>query len=172
MKRFLLSMLILSALADVAQAQDNSVGIGVGFVDPEVVDGTLWFTANAQIKVAHRLVIEPEVGYWSKSEKIPGLVEASIKDLNAGVNVLYVPTTTGSLLFGIGAGLGAHFLKGEVGVLDVFSESETETKFGVHLLGSLGYKVTEGFSVFGNVRYDLVSDINQLKLYAGVRFKI
>ncbi len=172
MKRWLLSLLIVGAMAGGATAQDNSIGFGAGFVDPEVVDGTLWFTGNVRLKVANRLVLEPEVGYWSKSEKLPGIAEASIKDLNAGVNVLYVPTTSGSVEFAIGAGVGAHFLKGEVGVLDVFNESETETKLGIHLLASLGYKVTGGFGVFASVRYDLVSDINQFKVYAGVRFKI
>lgn len=172
MKRILLSLLMVTGTVGVAHAQDNSVGFGVGFVDPESIDGTLWFTGNVQFRIASHLVLEPELGYWSKSEKIPGLAEASIKDFNVGANLLYVPTTEGSLLFEIGAGVGAHFLKGEVGVLDVFSEAESETKLGVHLLGSIGYKVTSGFRIFGSARFDLVSDVNQLKLYAGVRFNI
>jgi hypothetical protein len=166
------ALLAVACLAAPAWSQDNSVGLGVGFVDPEAVDGTLWFTGNVNIKVANQLVVQPELGYWSKTEKIPALVEASVKDFNVGANLLFVPVTTSALDVGIGAGVGAHFLKGEVGVADVFSESESETKFGVHLLGTVGYKVTGGFQVFAALRFDLVSDINQFKVYGGVRFKI
>jgi len=174
MKRAFLSFVIVTAglLAAPALAQDNSIGLGVGFVDPENVGGTAWFTANAQIKVADRIVVQPEAGFWTKSEDYLGLASASIKDFNVGANVLYMPATKSDFQFGIGVGIGLHILSGEVGVLNLFSESDSETKLGIHLLGQGDYKLSDSVGVFAAVRFDLVSDINQTKVYGGVRFKI
>jgi len=172
MKTLIGSFLALSFVAAVsANAGETAIGIGAGYVDPADVGGTAWFTGNVRFKVSDSIAIEPEVGYWKKSESVPGLVEVSIKDLNVGANVVYLAPVGNSVVVSLGGGVGAHFLKGAVGVLG-FEESESETKFGGQVLAGLDFKIAENIALFTYVRYDLVSDFNQFKAYGGIRFKL
>lgn len=172
MKMFIGSFLASSVLIVVsANAGETAIAIGAGYVDPADVGGTAWFTGNVRFKVADSIAIEPEVGYWKKSESVPGLIDVSIKDLNVGANVVYLAPVGSSVVVSLGGGVGAHFLKGAVGVLG-FEESESETKFGGQVFGGVDFKVTGSIALFTNVRYDLVSDFNQFKVYGGIRFKL
>ena len=172
MRRILASFVLVAAAggASPAWAQDRTFGLGVGYVKPSDVDGTIWFTANAQYKVAKDFVVEPELGFWKKTASFPGLLDVSIRDLDVGANALYT-TVRKSRNISVGAGLGAHLLKGQVGVLG-FSDSDSSTKIGVHLLAGVVFGHAKSMHFFANARYDLVSDLNQFKLYGGVRFKL
>jgi hypothetical protein len=181
MKRNLAALvfLIAACAASLAEAQERTVGIGIGYVKPSDVDGTIWFTGNVHFKVANNTVVEPEVGYWNKTSTfllqqgraiVP--VDVSVSDFNLGANLLYLPPSHGSSVhFAIGAGLGVHFIKGAVGVLGL-TDSDSATKFGAHLLAGATFGHAKGMRFFANARYDLVSDISQFKIYGGVRFKI
>ena len=172
MKTFIGSFLALSFVAAVsANAGETAIGIGAGYVDPADVGGTAWFTANVRFKVSHSIAIEPEVGYWKKSESIPSLLDVSIKDLNVGANVLFTAPVGSKVVVSLGGGVGAHFLKGAVGLLG-FQDSESETKFGGQILSGLDFEASESIALFVNVRYDLVSDFNQFKAYGGIRFRL
>jgi len=172
MKTLIGSFLALSFVAAVsANAGETAIGIGAGYVDPADVGGTAWFTGNVRFRVSDSIAIEPEVGYWKKSESIPGLLDVSIKDLNVGANVVYIAPVGSNVVVSLGGGVGAHFLKGAVGVLG-FEESESETKFGGQVLAGLDFKIAENIALFTYVRYDLVSDFNQFKAYGGIRFKL
>ncbi len=169
MRRILAAFVLVAAAggASPAWAQDRTFGLGVGFVKPKDVDGTIWFTGNAQFKVAKDIVVEPEIGFWKKTASVSGVVDVSIRDLDIGANALYT-TVRKSLNISVGAGLGAHLLKGVLGSTD----SDSSTKLGFHLLGGLVFGHAKSMHFFANARYDLVSDINQFKLYGGVRFKL
>lgn len=161
----LLSVLATSA----AHAEGVKVGVGAGYVDPSNIGGTVWLTGGARFNVSSNVVLEPELGYWQKSESYQGLVDASVKDFNLGANVLYAFPSKGKASFWAGAGLGAHVLKGAIG-FPGFSASDSETKIGGQLLAGVDYKIGSSMSLFGGARYDLVSDFNQFKIYAGLRF--
>jgi opacity protein-like surface antigen len=170
MKRLLrLTVLGILAASPGAWAGDTAIGVGAGYVDPSDIGGTAWFTANVRFKLGESIALEPEAGYWKKSESVPGLLDASVKDLNTGVNVLYLVPAGDKVEVWLGGGVGVHFLSGSVGVLG-FEESESETKFGGQLLAGLDLKVTTSVALFAAVRYDLVSDFNQFKAYGGFRF--
>lgn len=156
-------------IAGRASAGETAVGLGAGYVDPSDIGGTAWFTGNVRIKVAESVAVEPEVGYWKKTESIPGLLDVSVEDINVGANVLYLVPAGDKVVASLGGGIGAHFLKGAVGALG-FEESDTETKFGGNIQAGLDLKVAENVALFANARYDLVSDFNQFKVYGGVRF--
>jgi hypothetical protein len=80
MKALIGSFLALSlVIAASANAGEAAIGIGAGYVDPADVGGTAWFTGNVRFKVSDSIAIEPEVGYWKKSESVPGLVDVSIR---------------------------------------------------------------------------------------------
>jgi opacity protein-like surface antigen len=166
----MLSTAVLLA-APAAQAQEQaSLGFGVGLVKPSDVDSTFWVTANYRFRITDQLSLEPEVGYWKKSDDVPG-VDVSIEDLNFGANaILAFPSRGGGLEPWVGAGLGLHRLKGVVGVGDVDID-ETESELGVHLLGGVDFGLSETFDLFAAARYDIVSELNQFKAYGGLRYK-
>jgi hypothetical protein len=171
--RRILAVFVFLAVAGGASsgwAQDRTAGVGVGFVKPSDVDGTFWLTANAQFKVAKDILVEPELGFWKKTSSFGNILDISFRDLDLGANALYT-TERKSLRIHAGVGLGAHLLKGAVGVLG-FSDSDSATKIGVHFLAGAVFGHAKGANFFANVRYDLVSDLNQFKIYGGVRFKI
>lgn len=178
MKCAVMLLAIVSAVglasAPVQAGEQGSLGIGIGIVKPKDIDSTLWFTANFRIKVTNHLVIEPEAGIWKKTEKAFG-VEASLQDLSFGGNVLLVSGGDPLKIWG-GGGLGAHLIKGTLGIGGLGSASETETKLGIHLLGGVDYKVSNTLDLYGAGRYDIVDlgdddNLNELKFYGGLRFK-
>lgn len=63
-----------------------------------------------------------------------------------------------------------RLIKGKVGLLG-FSDSETDTRFGFHVLVGAEFKAKK-VRPFVMLRYDIASDLNQFKIYGGVRFKI
>jgi Outer membrane protein beta-barrel domain len=174
MRRMLATLvfLIVAGSASSLWAQDRSIGLGLGYVKPSNVDGTIWFTANAHFKLREKVVLEPELGYWRKSMSFPPLVDVSISDFNLGGNVLYRPPShNSSVRFSVGGGLGLHFLSGKAAVLG-FGASDSATKVGVHLLAGATFGQSPSLRYFANARYDVVSDFSQFKIYGGVRFKL
>ncbi len=147
-----------------------ALGVGVGYVKPEDVDGTFWLVANGRYKFASNLAVEPEIGYWRRSEGVPGLFEVSLSDFSVGGHVLLLLPAADRLQVFVGGGPGVHFLRGAVGFFGL-EASETETKFGVHLLGGVEADVAESLAVFGAGHFDLVSEANQFKVYGGLRYK-
>lgn len=162
-------MLLSLALAEQAQADDKaSLGVGLGLVDASNVGSTLWLTANVRFALSERVSLEPEIGFWSKSDAFLG-VDVSIKDFNVGANAVYrIPKD--KVTFHVGGGVGLHNLTGKIGVLDLFEESDSETKLGLQVLGGVEYRASDAVALYGRVRLDLISDVNQTKLYAGIRF--
>lgn len=171
-QRILVGLATMAAalvLAGRAEAQGLSIGLGAGTVDPQDSRTALWLTANLRWKLAKNVVIEPEVGYWKKSETTADL-DSSLKDMSAGANVLYrVPRKR--LTYFVGGGLGVHVVKSSVRIADFDSESDTEIKQGLHFLAGLDIKLAGALSVFGAARFDAVADVDQSKLYGGLRFK-
>ena len=162
-------------LAPPAARAQTSLGLGLGIVDPEDVDTTLWTTINLRLPLGRRLFLEPEVGFWKSSEEF-GNSEASLQDLNLGGNVILDLGGSGDLSFWLGAGLGAHVLKAEVEIGDTEVESESDTKLGIHLLGGFDYDLDRDLGLFAAARYDIVDtdgedNFNQAKVYGGLRVR-
>ena len=167
-KVFCLVGLGLLVAAPAAAQSGFGFGVGVGVVKPEDVDSTFYLNAHLRYHLTDALALEPEFGYWTKTQGLEGLIEASVSDTSVGGNLIFVLPSS-PLGFFVGAGLGAHILKGELNILGI-TGSDSETKLGVHLLGGLEYALSETLGVFTTARYDIVSDINQFKIYGGVRF--
>ena len=72
-----------------------------------------------------------------------------------------------------GGGLGLHFLKAEVSVVDPFSGGtlsveDTATKVGVDLGGGIVTPISDRTNFLAEVWYGLVSDFSQFNLRVGV----
>jgi hypothetical protein len=50
------------------------------------------------------------------------------------------------------------------------TEDERELKEALHLFGGLEYDLG-GLTLFGAVRFDIIADANQSKIYGGVRLR-
>jgi outer membrane protein with beta-barrel domain len=160
-----------------AYAQEQaSLSLGAGLVDPEGVGSTLWITANYRFRIADRLLLEPEVGYWKKGEDIlGGDVDVSVEDLDFGLNAVYaLADSDAGVVPWIGAGLGLHLVKGIVDFDDDDiddSASDTDSEIGIHLLGGADFVMSDAFALYAAARFDIVSDLNQFKVYGGVRYR-
>jgi len=175
MRRHLIIAAVLLAASlgpPAARAQEQgSLGLGAGLVDPEDVPSTFWITANYRFGITEHLLLEPEVGYWKKGEDVLG-GDVSIEDLQFGLNAIYRLGGSGT---GVrpwaGAGLGVHLLKGVVDFDDSGDFDDTDTEIGIHLLGGADFVMSDALALFAAARFDIVSDLNQFKLYGGVRYR-
>jgi len=129
---------------------------------------TPWFTVNARWTLNEKLMLEPEAGYWTKTtELIPG-IETTMKDRSLGMNLVH-PIHRKRVGFFVGAGLGVHLLESSADVQGTPTEGDRELKEALHLFGGLEYDL-RGLTLFGAVRFDIIADANQSKIYGGVRF--
>jgi hypothetical protein len=170
---FCILVLLVTLPGRSARADGASLGIGAGVAKTEQIPDTLFLTANLRIPLVSYLVLEPEVGYWKKNYSALGL-NASAEDLSFGGNALVVIPARPLAIFG-GAGVGAHRLKGTLGVPGLLSASQSETKLGIHLLAGLDVSVAPRLSLFGVGRYDIIHEdsgsdhIHETKFYGGLR---
>ena len=159
-RRGLACLLVMMSLATTAEAQDFSVGGGVGVVKPEDVDASPWLTGNVRFYPTPWMAVEPEIGYWSSTDRaqscVPDLevcfdAEARVEDLSVGANVL-ITRPTGRVRPWGGVGLGAHFLESEITLQFDQGGSTENTELGVHVLGGLDVHTSDRVAWFGAVR--------------------
>jgi opacity protein-like surface antigen len=170
------ALLPLGAVPALAAEPPSSLGIGLGAVDPEGVETTLWLTANYRFHLSRRFALEPEVGYWKKSEQALGIT-GSVKDLNFGITALGVFEASRRVDLFVGAGAGIHNITGDIGIAGQGSVSDSITRMGTHVLGGVDLAASNSLRVFLNVRHDLVlveddePELDQTKFYGGFRFR-
>jgi len=113
-----------------------------------------------------RVYVEPEVGYWKRSEN--GLDE---KDLLVGVNLVGVVPTRAFDLF-LGAGFGTHFHEQDVPESGVVSTVK-EKRFGANVQFGVEADLSRSVGIFGVGRVDIVQDkpSQQSKVWGGLRFR-
>jgi len=172
---------LVTLASGLAAAQDEGAGLGLGAgavrpdVGSESLRSTAWFTGNLRLKVSRYVAVEPEAGYWKRTETVAG-VELSLEDLNFGGSALIIIPADRVEIWG-GAGGGGHRLKGTLAPGLGLSASESRTKFGWHLLGGIDIKLSDHAAVFGAGRYDRIKgdaaqderDLDLTKLYGGLR---
>lgn len=167
------SILFAVFVAFAAPASAQSIGAGAGIVKLEQDDeSSLFLTGNLRIGLLGPIVLEPEVGYWKRTEPV-GTGEATFEDLSLGANGLLVVGGDKLELFG-GVGLGAHFLDRSAGIAGIIRDSKS-TDVAVHVLGGVDFKLSGALNAFGVVRRDVFGDASdardQTKFYAGLRLK-
>jgi len=159
-----------TAHAAPAPASTNSQGLGfrglgarIGFVDPEgassTVDLGLHIDAGEFVQHVH---IVPLVEYWKV-----GASGVDVSDLMLGsdVNVDF-PVEGGRLTPYAGGGLGLHFVKAD----DPLGFSASDTKLGLNIQGGIKNQMMPNLGIFGEVKYNFVSDVNQLKITGGFTY--
>jgi len=183
MKRLLVLLpiaLLLLTFSSTSFAQmmlgPEGVGAFAGYIKPENIDGTIGFGAVVDMgTLVPMLGLELEGLYWSKS-KGPSDSEWRWRDITLSAHVKYrFPMPTSPVKPYAGGGIGAHFVKAEhewTHLDQTHTASDTDTKFGLHLLGGGEYEATPQVNVFAEVRFSLVSDFNQFSIFGGAKFKL
>lgn len=170
-----LSLAIFVALSVLvcSEARAQSVGAGAGIVKLEKDDqSSLYLTANVRFPLLGPIHLEPEVGYWKRTQQVPA-GELKYEDFSLGANALLVVPGARFELFG-GAGIGAHFLDRSAGIAQIIRDAKT-TDTAIHVLGGIDVRLSGPLVVFGVARKDVFGDgsdeRDQTKFYAGLRLK-
>jgi len=147
----------------------RSVGVDVGWVSPQDLDGT--WTVGLALDIGlpvSNLYIQPFTSYWNRSESEAG-IEVSLSDIQFGGNLKYViATARPNIQPCVGAGISAHMFKSEVTGFG----SDTETRVGYQLGGGLQVGATDRMNIVGQGWYGLVEDLNQWSVRGGVAFTL
>jgi len=175
----------MGSAAPVAWAQGTStparsnedVGLGfkgiggrIGVVDPEDASTALDLGFHIDFgEIAQNIHIQPLAEYWSVGQDV-GPYNADIKDLSFGADVMFdFPLQDSRFTPYAGGGLGLHFLSASSNVPNV--PDQDHTKFGLNLQGGIQSDVMPNLAIFGELRYNFVSDANQLKILGGFTYK-
>ena len=168
-----LAISLAVAVFSCSEAYAQSIGAGAGIVKLEKEEGSsLYLTANVRFPLLGPLHLEPELGYFKRTEQIAA-GELSFEDFSLGANALLVIPGSRIQVFG-GVGIGAHFLDRSAGIAQIIRDAQsTDTAF--HVLGGLDVSLSGPLVLFGVARKDVFGDDtdarDQTKFYGGLRLK-
>jgi len=184
MKRVLWLTLAACTLANgSAMAQSDlglkNVGVAVGFVSPEDLDGTFSLGVFADHGlITPRVGLESRLDYWSASQRSFNGAEASVSDVTLGARAkYYFPVDHPTLRPFAGGGLALHLVHAEVTIPAQFGNPEmtaedSSTKLGLDLGGGIAMPMNPRWDFLGELWYSIVSDVGQFSLRAGLSYKL
>jgi len=162
----------------------KSLGVDLGYVDPEDVGGTIGFGAFADLgALSPKVALSTHLGYWSKSEDLGFGSEASIHDISLTGRVRYMfPASSPKFQPYAGGGLGFHSMTAEVTIPDQdlgggfiipgMTVSDSALKIGLDMGGGFVTPVGAKTDLYGDLWYSIVEDISHLSMKMGVAFKL
>ena len=152
----------------------RSLGANLGFVDADNVPGTMGMGVFANMgNITSDIRLVPVVNYWSKSETFAG-DKVSVRDISFGTRGQYMfRVNSPKFQPFMGAGLGMHFVRGEVSsVSPPMSISTTETKLGVDMGGGFVTPLSHKTDLCFDMWYTMASDVNHISMKAGISFDL
>lgn len=170
-----LSVLAVSSAFAQADLGVKNVGVSIGYVSPENLDGTFSFGGLIDHgTIAPRFGLESRLEYWGWSEKLSG-IESKVSDIVVGARTKYhFETANPKLQPFVGAGLGIHFLNVEVTDTNSSpstSVSASENKLGIDIGGGIAVPVSPRSDFLGEIWNSFVDGTNQFSLRAGMQWK-
>jgi opacity protein-like surface antigen len=182
MKRItlLLAAVLGLAVAPAAMAQSNlglkNLGVAIGYVSPENLDGTFSFGGFADWgTIAPNVGLESRIDHWSWSENYLG-VETKVRDIAVGARGKYhFETANPKIRPFAGGGLALHFISLEVtdnSFTPSLSVSDSQTKLGFDLGGGISTPMNPRTDFLAEAWYGVVSDFSQFSLRAGLSYKL
>jgi opacity protein-like surface antigen len=164
----------LAALAPAAWAQTRAtddIGLGfkgigarVGLVDPEGASSTVDLGIHIDMgELARNVHVSPIAEYWSV-----GVSGFDIKDFSFGTDIMIdFPLQDSRVTPYAGGGIGLHWLSVDL----PGGESDSDTKLGLNVQGGIRTDAMPNLALFGELRYNFVSDFNQLKILGGFTYR-
>lgn len=172
------------------RGRDVQLGLGAGLVSPEGGDAEIYYSAALRFRINRhadepvwdgesyrgrppaeggiRGYLEPEVGYWSRSE-----AGDEADDLLVGLNLIGVVPTRGADFY-LGVGFGYHFFDSKFVANNVLVE-DSDDRLGGNLQVGVDVNLNRTVALFGTGRLDILDgdrDNRQTKVYLGLRFKL
>jgi len=155
----------------------ENLGVAVGYVSPENLDGTLGLGVFADHGTfAPRFSLESRIDYWSWSDNTAG-IRAKSSDVVLGARTKYhFDVTSPKFRPYAGAGLGLHFLNSRVsfpasGGNPATRVDASDAKLGLDVGGGFAAMVNPRADFLAESWYGFVSDANQFSIRAGMQFK-
>jgi hypothetical protein len=160
----------------------KGIGLKVGYVGPENVDGTFGLGLVGDFgTLTPRIMLESYLSYWSKSENEFG-VETSVRDIALGARGKYLFNVPNSNVRPFaGAGLGLHFLHAEVSMpaqsiggftVPGFSVDDSSVKLGLDMGGGMFVPINPRWDFMTELWYGVVNDFSQLSFAIGAVYKL
>lgn len=148
----------------------QGLGARLGFVDPEGTSSTLELGVHIDAgQIVKGVRLQPLVEYWSLGTSI-GPYNSDVSDFSFGTDVnVDFPLQDSRIVPYAGGGLGLHFLSFDSTVPNVPDQSDT--KLGLNIQGGIRNDIMPNLSIFGEARYNFVSDANQLKVLGGFTYR-
>jgi opacity protein-like surface antigen len=177
---FAILALVVGASAATAAANLGFRGIGghLDYVDPEHIDSALGFGALVDLgTLTPDIGLEGNLDYWSKSYDVL-TYGASFRVISIGATgKYYFAVENAAFRPFAGAGVAIHLSKASVDYpagyyFGAGSADVSKTKLGIDVCGGTLYAVSPKLDLLGELRYRLVSDVNQIVLRAGVVYKL
>jgi opacity protein-like surface antigen len=148
----------------------KGLGARVGLVDPEGASSTVDLGLHIDAgEFARNVRLMPIVEYWSVGQDV-GPYNADLKDFSLGADInLDFPLQDSRITPYAGGGLGLHWLKATTNVPNV--DDQSDTKLGFNVQGGVRTDAMPNLALFGELRYNFVSDFNQLKILGGFTYR-
>lgn len=148
----------------------KGMGARIGLVDPEGASSTLDLGLHIDAgEFARNVRLSPILEYWSVGQDV-GPYNADLRDFSLGADVsLDFPLQDSRVTPYAGGGIGLHWLKASTNVPNV--EDQSDTKLGFDLMGGVRTDAMPNLALFGELRYNFVSDFNQLKILGGFTYR-
>jgi opacity protein-like surface antigen len=190
MKKILVTIVTLVILSSLAQAQGlglNGIGAGAGYTTVSFnnsgVSETLpGFAVSAFANFGENMngfSLYPEIQYFKTSKNFSNAAINStatwkLSDFAINLNVHYSIPAGETVSTYIGAGIGYNMLSSDVTVSGLLSgsNSTTDSRFGINILGGANINVGKVMALFVEPRYVIASDINHFIIKAGVTFAL
>ncbi len=191
MKKVLMGLAVLAIITTplhVALAASDvgfkSLGVDLGYVDPEDVGGTIGFGAFADLgTLSPRVALSTHLDYWSKTEDLGLGSEASVHDVSLTGRVRYMfPVSSPKFRPYAGGGLGFHSLNAEVTIPDQdlgggvivpgMTVSDSQMKIGLDMGGGFVTPVGAKTDLYGDLWYSIVEDFGHVSMKMGIAFRL
>jgi hypothetical protein len=178
---FVLGCILVGSSSAYADGR-NSIAAAGGIAWIEDDDETWYVTAGFRFHLDDNWAVEPDFGYWKQDEAQElclrrGCIVYSLRDIHAGVNVLYVGTA-GKIGLYTGGGLAAHWREREIerNVNPPEGLPLEATRLGVQILFGADFPIGNNVDITAAIRDDFIFRDDDLdtqtvvKVYAGLRF--
>jgi opacity protein-like surface antigen len=142
----------------------KGLGARLGLVDPEGASSTLDLGLHIDAgEIARNIHVSPIAEYWKV-----GVSGIDLSDFSLGLDLLFdFPLQDSRMTPYAGGGLGLHFVKAD----DPQGPSNSDSKLGLNVQGGIRNDVMPNLALFGELRYNFVSDFNQLKILGGFTYR-
>lgn len=140
----------------------KGIGGRIGLVKPEGASSTVDLGIHVDAgEFVHNVHLTPMAEYWKV-----GVAGLDFKDFAISTDVTVdFPLQDSRMTPYVGGGLGVHWFSSDA------VDLPNDTKLGIDAVGGIRTDAMPNLALFGELRYNFVSDVNQLKILGGLTYR-